>query len=323
MKKLLLLLLCTQLTMRAMEQPHSAAGKKRPAAAGGSEDIEILKEGEKIATAKQPRAAKKVYMLKVRVPGSAVIIDELIDITEVQDVVAVESIAELMELAKKNKKILYLARVPTSDQGKNYVEYYLHNNLHRAVFGNQERPQNPNAVSRYTLQTPKRATIAGEIYYYAYLPEIDSFYFLGTDREWFTEPATIGKRMYEYGMEAYKRKNYNDGDSLLSTAAQKFGYDLASVALVWNLRKVIKRATEQDPALTDKREIKNFIDYFISAIKDKPAGFLLDIFPEEFTRSEKINNMITLLSDIVKFHFSNQMKAVIQQKLAELQKLAQ
>lgn len=185
MKKLLLLLLCTKLSVLAMELPPAATGKKRPAAAADIDEIKEVKENA--PPAKQSRQGKKIYTLKVPVSGSALTIDEPIDINESQDIIAAESIAELIQHAKETSADFILARVSTSDKGKKHAEYYDAINLHKSLFGLSGKPQNQNDVRRYTLKTPTRAPIVGEIYYYLYFPPTDSFDYLGTDQELFAE----------------------------------------------------------------------------------------------------------------------------------------
>lgn len=324
MKKLFLLLLSSQLAILAMEQPPAAAGsKKRPAAAEQSEEIEELKEAEKAAPAKQARTVKKMYTLKIPLPGTSVYVKEQINTEAIEDIIAFASIAELINEAQKNGRLFILARVPTSSQGKKLVEYYEAGNIHKALFGNIAQPQNINAVSRYSVTTPKKAPIAGEIYYFLYIPQNDTFSYLGTDLEWFTEPGIIGKKLYLDGLDANNNKDYKRADLLLNTAFQEFKYDLAGLSLGWSFHKIIAKASQENPHLNGKPELRTNVNNFISAINNKPIDFLLTVFSKEVAKQTKINNMKNFLNDILKLNITNEQKTIVQQQLVKLQEPAQ
>lgn len=323
----MLFLVGIQIGLLAMEQPPAAAAsKKRPAAAGESEEIEILKEAEDVAPVKQAREKKKIYTLKVPVSGTSIIIDEQIDSNEIQDSIAFASIAELIEQEKQKQLLLLFARVPTSSSGKNFVEYYKASNLHRALFGDEKGPQNPNAVGKYNLKTPNKAPIAGEIYYYMYLPEIDSFVYFGSDRELFTDRQVISKRLYENGMEFYKKGNYRTARSLFKSAAL-YNYDLGLVAEMYYWQNSLTRSKKDILPATQQKNLKT-ITQFITVIKDKSVSFLLEILNIQDTsiqyKLDAINKMLEAIAKSDSWEdLSNEQKSVIQQKLVELQKLKQ
>lgn len=164
-----------------------APSKKRPLAA--QQEIETFHDAHEMEpepALKQQRQEKRIRILKVPVPGTSITVDQPIDIKDIQDSIALASINRLIKESNKTNTDFVLARVPTSAKGKNHVEYYEANNLHQALFGNLNRPESDRPVSRYTLQTPHRAPIAGEIYYYVYFRPTKSFDYLGTDRELFS-----------------------------------------------------------------------------------------------------------------------------------------
>ena len=317
MKKIFLLLLCTQLTLLAMEQPSAATRKKRPAAAGPEvEQLEVLKEAEENAPAKQPRAAKKVYTLKVPTPGTSHTIDEPIDITQVQDIIASDSLAELMKEANKENTDFMLARVPTSTGGKRYVEYYEATNLHKSLFGNLNAP-NANEVRRYTLKTPNRAPIAGEIYYYIYFPPTDSFNYLGTDYDLFSE----GKNPILTYTFAPLIQPQNKLEFWLRLAEQYEKQNMKQQAAYYR-----KKATPSSPGkvffdqaveFLNKKDLKNAVDAFQKAyINGYDLGALAII---DITLTYILKNPQNVRPDIQKLftEYFNRLKKALQRKPVE------
>ncbi len=178
MKKIVVLLTWFAFATIAMEKPPAAA-QKRP-----NPEEEILPvEVEPAAKQARQEAKSSIITLKVPIPGTAKTIDEPIDVKTVEDIIASAPLSELMTVTEQNNRDFILARVPTRAEGKSRVEYYEFSNIQRSLFGNNHFPANPDAVSRYNLKTPLRAPISGEIYYYVFISQGNSFEYLGTDYE--------------------------------------------------------------------------------------------------------------------------------------------
>lgn len=129
------------------------------------------------------RAATTQFTLPVPIAGTNQNYTESVDFKDQEDVVASATLLELRNDALKEDRDFILARVSTRDQvGKSFAEYYELPNLHKWLFGGNLFPANPDNLKRY-LQTPRKADIVGDIYYFIYNSATNSFDYFASDHE--------------------------------------------------------------------------------------------------------------------------------------------
>ena len=110
---------------------------------------------------------KKEYILKVPILGTDKTFDEAINLNEITDVIAAETLADLFKAASEEHRSFIIARVSTSIGTKNYVEYYELKNINKFLWGGVY-PNNPDAVNPYNYRTPNRAMVIGPINYFVF-----------------------------------------------------------------------------------------------------------------------------------------------------------
>ena len=143
------------------------------------EPIEEIGQKEKPGAV--PAQKKSEYTLKVPVAGTNKTIDEVINLDEITDLIAAETLADLLKAAQNEDRDFIIARVPTQafipKRGLiRHSEYYELSNINKFLFGGKIFPDNPNNVNPYNYKTPNRVNVSGRIDYFIFSPIAQTFF---------------------------------------------------------------------------------------------------------------------------------------------------
>ena len=109
--------------------------------------------------------------------------DETINLLKLEDIIAANSLMELLEERIKENRDFIIARVPTKHEQKSLKEYYELPNINRYLYDGKIYPTKEqfDAQRAGTLKTPNRAQINGLLDYFIYDKTKDAFiYFANT-----------------------------------------------------------------------------------------------------------------------------------------------